>query len=171
MNAELSLRWYAAQTHPHAEAKAKAHLQRQGFDSYLPRYLKQRRHARRVEVVARPLFPRYLFVAIDTQIQRWHAIRSTIGISRLVGTGDGPAPVPQDIIDALKRRENADGFVVLAPPPRFAPGDKVRVVEGVFSDSLGLYQGMTGKERVAILLDLLGRKVRVALDPANIDAA
>ena len=33
--------------------------------TYLPRYLKRRRHARRVDIVAAPLFPRYLFVAID----------------------------------------------------------------------------------------------------------
>jgi hypothetical protein len=29
---------------------------------------------------------------------------------------------------------------------------------------LGLYEGMTSSERVTILLDLLGRKVRVNLD-------
>jgi transcriptional antiterminator RfaH len=39
-------RWYVAQTQPNAEAKAVAHLNRQGFGTYLPRYLKRRRHAR-----------------------------------------------------------------------------------------------------------------------------
>jgi transcriptional antiterminator RfaH len=56
--------WYVVQTHPHAENKAAAHLQRQGFATYLPRYLKRRRHARRTEAIAAPLFPRYLFVAL-----------------------------------------------------------------------------------------------------------
>ncbi|MGD9769432.1 MAG: transcription termination/antitermination NusG family protein, partial [Pseudolabrys sp.] len=57
-------RWYAVQSQPNAENKAVAHLARQGFETYLPRYLKRRRHARRVETVAAPLFPRYLLVAI-----------------------------------------------------------------------------------------------------------
>jgi transcription antitermination factor NusG len=58
-------RWYVVQTQAGAEHKAVMHLARQGFKTYLPRYLKRRRHARRIDVVAVPLFPRYLFVEID----------------------------------------------------------------------------------------------------------
>ena len=38
MTATSSARWYVVQTRPHAEAKAAAHLERQGFGIYLPRY-------------------------------------------------------------------------------------------------------------------------------------
>jgi hypothetical protein len=76
--------WHVVETHPHAEAKAAAHLERQGYATYLPRYLRERRHARRVAIVPAPLFPRYLFVAIDMRTQRWRAIKSTIGVARLV---------------------------------------------------------------------------------------
>jgi transcriptional antiterminator RfaH len=71
--------WYVVHTHPHAEAKAAAHLERQGYSTYLPRYLKCRRHARRIEIVPAPLFPRYLFVTIDRLRQRWRSIQSTVG--------------------------------------------------------------------------------------------
>src|SRR3974377_873193 len=86
--------WYVAHTHIHAESKAAFHLQRQGFGIYLPRYLKKRRHARRVDTVAAPLFPRYVFISVDTVTQRWHSIRSTIGITRLVAPRGVPAIVP-----------------------------------------------------------------------------
>jgi transcriptional antiterminator RfaH len=165
------LRWYVAHTLPHAETKASLHLRRQGFDVYLPRYLKQRRHARRVETIAAPLFPRYLFVTIDMATQRWLSIDSTFGVTRLVRVGDRPAPVPQSVIDALKGRENSAGIVQLDRRPRFLPGDKIRVVGGAFCDCYGLYEGMSARERVAILLDLLGRKVRVILDTEIIEAA
>lgn len=171
MSAEFGSRWYVARTHPHAETKASQHLQRQGFAIYLPRYLKQRRHARRIERIAAPLFPSYVFVAVDLATQRWLSINSTIGVAKLVRNGDRPAPVPQAIIDALKGREDADGFVQLDRRPRFLPGDKIRVVGGAFSDCFGLYEGMSNSERVAILLDLLGRKVRVTVDGAFIEAA
>ena len=59
--------WYVAQTHPRAEMKASQHLGRQGFEVYLPRYLKKRRHARRTDTIAAPLYPGYLFVAIDLE--------------------------------------------------------------------------------------------------------
>jgi transcriptional antiterminator RfaH len=152
------------QTHSHAETKASRHLQRQGFEIYLPRYLKKRRHARRTETVIVPLFPRYLFVAVDMTTQRWLSIRSAIGVTRLVCDGDRPAAVPAAVFEALKRREDANGLIQLHYKPQFLPGDKVCILAGAFQDCLGLYEGMTDNERVTILLELLGRKVRVNLD-------
>jgi transcriptional antiterminator RfaH len=171
MTAELHPRWFVAHTHPHAEGKATAHLNRQGFDIYYPRYLKRRRHARRIETVAAPLFPRYLFVAIDLNVQRWRSIYSTVGVSRLVCNGDDPTPVPDGIVEALKQREDAGGFIRLDTRPPFRAGDKIRVLDGAFSSCLGLFEGMAEPERIAILLDLLGRKVRVTLDADLIAAA
>ncbi len=164
-------RWYVAQTHPNAENKAVAHLGRQGFVTYLPRYLKRRRHARRVDVVSAPLFPRYLFVEIDTAIQRWRSIYSTVGVSQLVGAGDAPTPVSDQVVRMLKKREDEAGFVRLDQRPLFRVGDKIRVLEGVFYDCLGLYEGMSDRDRVTILLDLFGRKVRVLVDAECVTAA
>lgn len=164
-------RWYVVQTQANAENKAIAHLGRQGFATYLPRYLKRRRHARRIDIVAAPLFPRYLFVEIDMGVQRWRSIYSTVGVSRLVSNGDFPAPVPDEVISSLKRRESTSGFVQLDHRPKFKAGDKVRILEGAFYDCLGIYDGMSDRERVEILLDLLGRKVRVFMNADAIAAA
>jgi transcriptional antiterminator RfaH len=164
-------RWYVVQTQANAENKAVAHLARQGFATYLPRYLKRRRHARRVDVVAAPLFPRYLFVEINMAVQRWRSIYSTVGITRLVCNGEYPAPVPEQVVDVLKSRENTSGFIQLDHRPKFKTGDKIRILEGAFYDCLGIYDGMPDRDRVGILLDLLGRKVRVVLDAEVIAAA
>jgi transcriptional antiterminator RfaH len=171
MTMELQPRWFVAHTQPHAEAKATSHLNRQGFEIYFPRYLKRRRHARRIETVAAPLFPRYLFVAVDIAAQRWRSIYSTIGVARLVCNGDQPTAVPDGIVEALKCREDANGFIKLDYRPPFRPGDKVRVLDGAFSSCLGLFESMAERERIAILLDLLGRKVRVVLDADLVAAA
>jgi transcriptional antiterminator RfaH len=163
--------WFVVQTQANAELKATVHLGRQGFATYLPRYLKRRRHARRVEIVSRPLFPRYLFVSIDVSAQRWRSIYSTVGVSSLLGTGDAPLPVGDEIVEALKRREDDAGFVKLEVRPQFRMGQKIRVLEGVFTDLLGLYDGMPDRDRVAVLLDLLGRKVRVLVEAEAVAAA
>ena len=164
-------RWYVAQTQPNAESKAVVHLNRQGFVTYLPRYLKKRRHARRVDTVAAPLFPRYLFVEIDTSAQRWRSIYSTVGVSQLVGNGDAPTPVADEVVAVLRQREEANGLIKLDLRPTYAAGDKLRVLDGVFYDCLGLYDGMADRDRVAILLDLMGRKVRVVVDADGVVAA
>jgi transcriptional antiterminator RfaH len=158
--------WYVVHTRIHAEAQAASHLRRQGYSIYLPRYLKRRRHTRRIETVAAPLFPRYLFVAVDCMTQRWRAIQSTIGVSHLVCNGEGPAIVPAGVIADMQAREDQQGFIRFDQRQRFARGDKVRVV-----DCLGLFEGMADHERIAVLLDLLGRKVRVVMDGASVAAA
>ncbi len=171
VNGVCGPQWYVAHTHVHAEAKAASHLLRQGFPVYLPRYLKRRRHARRTELVAAPLFPRYVFVSVDRTRDRWRSIRSTIGVAHLVSHGDEPAVLPADVIDRLKAREDGEGFIRLDPAPKFAPGDRVQVTEGVFDACYGLYEGMADAMRVTILLELLGRKVRVVLGAEAVAAA
>lgn len=166
----MTQRWYVVQTHAHAEVKAATHLQRQGFRTYLPRYRKRRRHARRMEMVVAPLFPRYLFVGVDMAAQRWRSIRSTLGVSRLICAGDEPTPVADVVVDGLKRREDTEGYVQLAERT-FAPGTRVQITEGAFASCFGLFEGMRDDERVAVLLDLLGRKVRVLIDEFALTAA
>jgi transcriptional antiterminator RfaH len=171
MTITASSRWCVVQTHVHSEAKAAAHLLRQGYDIYLPRYLKRRRHARRVENVPAPLFPRYLFVGLDLETARWRSIQSTQGVSHLICNSNEPALMPLSVIADLRKREDDNGLIRLDPPPLYAPGDKIRVVDGVFGDSFGLFEGMADRDRIAILLDLLGRKVRVVLDRESVAAA
>lgn len=163
--------WYVVQTQPHAERKAALHLARQGFCTYLPCYLKRRRHARRTEKVAAALFPRYLFVGIDLMSQRWRSILSTIGVVRLICNGDHPAAVPLGIVEALKVREDADGYVRLDDRPSFRPGDGVRVEGGAFATNLAVVEGVSDHDRVTILLDLFGRKVRVNVGAEFLTAA
>ncbi|WP_298363173.1 transcriptional activator RfaH [uncultured Bradyrhizobium sp.] len=171
MAMEPGFHWYVVQTQVNAEVKAAANLERQGFSIYFPRYMKRRSHARKVETVPRPLFPRYLFVGIDVESQRWRAVQSTLGVSHLVCVGDRPAVVEHGVIDALKSREDEAGFITLVRRAAFSPGDTVRIVDGAFVDSLALVENASDHHRVAVLLNLLGRKVRVLVGADLIAAA
>lgn len=163
-------RWYVVHTRPNLESRAAIHLKRQGFGIYLPRYSKIIRHARRTSVISAPLFPRYFFVAIDILTQRWRAIHGTQGVKELICSGDMPTEVAPTVIEDLKRRENDHGFVQLNTLPRFTHGEKVRIIDGAFSNCLALFDTMTDSERVAVLLDLLGRKVRMVMRAEAIEA-
>jgi transcriptional antiterminator RfaH len=163
--------WYVVQTQVNSELKAARNLLRQGFETYLPRYLKRRSHARKIEKVAAPLFPRYLFVRVDLATQRWRSIQSTFGVSHLVLNGSEPAPIARDVMRILKAREDGSGFVKLDQRPQFPLGAKVRILGGAFTDNLGLFDGLGDRDRVAVLLDLLGRKVRVSIDADMVAAA
>ena len=171
MTGQIGTNWYVVQTQSNGEFRAAENLRRQGFEVYLPRYLKRRRHARRIDFTAKPLFPRYVFVAIDIATQRWRAIQSTFGVISLISHGEDPAVLPEGIVSELKAREDDKGFVTMNRDPGFARGDKVRVLAGAFIDSAALFDGEADHDRVSILLDMLGRKVRVLLDATMVAAA
>lgn len=156
--------WFVVQTQVNSEAKAERNLLQQGFDVYLPRYLKLRSHARKIDKVPAPLFPRYMFVQVDIAKQRWRSIQSTLGVSHMVFNGSRPASVADNIIETLKAREDERGMIKLGRPAHIAVGERVRILAGSFVGSLGFFEGMADRDRVAILLDFLGRKVRVSLD-------
>lgn len=164
-------RWYAVRSRARAEARAVANLERQGFPAWLPLYRKARRHAGRTETVLRPLFPRYLFVAMDLTADRWRAVLSTYGVANLLGTADGPTPVPDDLIDGLKARADSDGAFTLANARRLRPGEKIRLTGGPMESLEGIFETIDDQDRVVVLLDLLGRAVRVAVPPSDVDAS
>ena len=153
--------WCAVQTHVRSEDKATFQLRRQGYEVFLPKYLKRRKHARRIDWVSAPLFPRYLFVAIDPDTTPWWAIQSTVGVSFLIRFGDLPASVPADIITEIKARQNDKGLVKTHAGGTFRQGDRVRIIDGPLNDLEGLFESSTDEERVTILLSLMGREVKV----------
>ena len=153
--------WCAVQTHVRSEDKAAFHLKRQGFEVFLPKHLKRRKHARRIDWVPAPMFPRYLFVALDLAQSRWWSIRSTFGVSNLVSFGSQPALVPSEIIDGIRARQDEKGLVKTHVGPGFKPGDRVRIIKGPLGDLEGLFEGLNDEERVTVLLNLLGREVKV----------
>lgn len=165
----LPQKWFVVQTRLNSERKATTHLTRQGFEVYCPTYLRRRSHAGKVDTVAAPMFPRYLFVAIDLDTQPWRSIRSTFGVTQLVCHGERPAELPGAIVADLRSREDERGLIRLDRV--FRPGEKIRVVGGTFANHLGLFEAASDSERVAVLLDLLGRKVRVVMDIDVIEAA
>jgi hypothetical protein len=69
----------------------------------------------------------------------------------------------------MMRRRDESGAVVL-PPRRLVIGDAARVTFGPFAALEGLFQEMSGRDRVVLLFDLLGRKVRASVPLAALAA-
>lgn len=162
-------RWYAIYTQPRCEQKAVAHLRNQGFETYLPTEWKRRSHARRIDMVRAPFFPRYLFVAIDVDNARWRTVNSTVGVVGMVQCGNAPVPVPDRVIEALRARESDDGAIA-SDCRDFALGTALRVTEGPLADTMGLFQ-LGDHDRVTLLLEMMGRPMRVQVPRHAVAAA
>jgi transcriptional antiterminator RfaH len=156
--------WCAAQLQASRERLALHCLSKvNGFEVYSPRIRPAR--ARRGDDT-RPLFPGYCFILIVSQ---WWAARWSPGVIRLVMDGLQPAPVPSHVLDEIRRRE-VRGVVELPKPPGLEVGDRVRVTRGPLAGFAGLYVGMSGRQRVEVLLALLGSQTRVTLPKGDVEA-
>jgi len=165
------MRWFVVHTRAHAEKQAAAHLRNQGFTTYLPCYRRRRSHARRIEMVQAPVFPRYLFIQMDEQGAPWRAVRSTVGVVDIVRLGERPAPVPVGIVEAIQAREGRDGLVCLAHQDPFNKGERLRIAAGVFQGQTGLFECASDNDRVVVLLELLGRGIRVSVPAMDVARA
>ena len=155
------INWYVVYTRHGAEKLAEGHIAYQGFETYLPLCRRTIRHARRVAYVSKPLFPRYLFVAIDVSKQRWRTINGTFGVNCLVSMGNKPQALPNGVVDELKAREAGQGLIEISQDIPFKTGETVRLTGGALTDQVGLFQKLGERDRVSVLLDMLGRKLEV----------
>jgi transcriptional antiterminator RfaH len=156
--------WTAAQLEPNRERIALHLLTQERFTVYAPR-LRVRRIVRgRREDCEAPLFPGYIFVLIQLQ---WHRARWCPGIRRLVMDGLQPARVSNTVIEEIRSRER-NGAIELSKRG-LKPGDSVRLLAGPFQGHLAIFAGMSGLERVAVLLRLLGGQHRVTLARRDIE--
>ena len=73
----------------------------------MPMLRLQKIRQRKTALVAEPMFPRYLFIRLDTSGsgQSWSPIRSTLGVNQLVRFGGQPAKVDGQLIDLIRSRE------------------------------------------------------------------
>lgn len=162
--------WHVVQTQANREMRAAAELLKQGFEVFVPRYAKVIRHARRVSKIDAPLFPGYLFTRFGADA-RWRSVNGTLGVIRLVTVGERPATLAEGIVEGLMALRDNQGYVPLPPRAALSSGESVRVAGGVFAESLGLFEEARGSDRVAILIELLGRKVRVQIDGVMVEKA
>ena len=163
--------WYAAHTHSKSELRASVNLKRQDLEVYFPQIRFSMRQSKFIKDSIKPLFPRYVFVAIDLAKQRWRCINSTYGVKNIVSSGDKPIAVPDKIVQELRSREGSDGFINSIPKALFKKGDKVSIIDGPLYGKTGNFHQLNESQRVSILLELMGRTVSVSLGITSITLA
>lgn len=162
-----SMHWYLIHTKPRQENIALENLQQQGYSCYLPLLNVEKIRRGKLAVILEALFPRYLFIQLDTALssQSWTPIRSTKGVNRLVAFGGHPAKVDEALVFLLMQSEENQ-------PERlqkmFAEGDKVQLTQGAFAGLEGIYQMADGERRAMVLIEILNKPVRIAVEPAEL---
>ena len=159
--------WFLVHCKPRQEKVALQNLERQGYRCYLPTLCTEKLRRGVLCVVEEPLFPRYLFLRLGEQgaARGLAPVRSTKGVSRLVGFGATPVKVEDALIAFLREREAA---LRQTPERLFMPGDRVRLTDGAFAGIEGVYQMTDGEQRAVVLIDFLSKPVSLRVAPADL---
>ncbi len=161
LHIETGLRWYALRTKSRKEAVVEKRLQDLNVEIFLPWLRLRRRIGTRYRPVLGPLFPGYLFCRLDLFLSG-KAVRYAPGVQDFVKFGNCIAEVEPAVIQAL--RERCPGGVAEIHSQVFKSGTSVLIQEGPLSGLEAVFEReMRGSERVAVLLELLGRRTRLVL--------
>jgi transcriptional antiterminator RfaH len=163
---EPGLRWYALRTKVNREKEVEKRLGDLRLEVFLPWVRTRRRIGSRFHWVLAPLFPGYVFCRLD-MVASGKAARYSPGVKDFLTFGSRIADVSDEIIQAL--RERCPGGIAEVDPVNAKPGDVVRINEGPFSGLEAIFeQKLKGSERVAVLLEILGRQTRIVLPSETI---
>lgn len=144
--------WFAICTNPKQEDRAYLNLQAANVECFSPKIQEPRRNefTGAVKLVARPLFPRYIFARFRV-VSSLRKVRFTRGVLKVVSFNLKPAPIEDEVIEFMKSRVRKDGF--LSVGEALKPGDKVRIKDGPWGAIVGVVeQNINAGERVQILL-------------------
>ena len=160
--------WYLIYSKSREEKLAQEHLERQGYETYLPLILGRIKRRGRTKKSVQPMFPRYLFIYLSDQTDDWGPIRSTIGVSNLVKFGMTPAKVPENLIMRLKENEVSDGYHDL-PTKKLKKGDEILIIEGPFEGYEATLFSQNAEDRVVVLLKIAEKYIKVQLNQSLIE--
>ncbi len=170
-NHNESPRWYLLASKPKDEERARLNLEQQGYTIYLPMVKRERRCRGKTTVNTEPLFPRYLFIKLDRENDNWAPIRSTYGVSGLVGFGSTRTnyiPIPRQVVDSLKSHEDEFGIHQLERAEWFCEGNCVRITSGPFAEIEGVFMMDDGLHRSMVLIEMLGKQQHIAVENSQL---
>lgn len=160
--------WYVIQTKLHKEWDVTELLRRAGVEVYFPRLITDE-NRRNLARSGRAFFPRYIFVMTDLdEAEKFHMIKFTRGVSKILCRGQRPVPVPQKIMDVMVEKTTPAGIVLLKDT--YKVGDTIRVKRGLLKDLIGVFEKPVPSEgRVQVLLHLLHTQMKARLKWTEIE--
>ena len=161
-------KWVLVYTKAKEEQKAKRNLQNQGFEIFLPMIAFEKLNQSK-SITLKAMFPGYLFVKINIELDKWNRIQSTRGVSHLVVFGQRLAEIPNQVIAYLKSgADENDIFRQKITRQEFQKGDKLVIEKGMFKDKEATFLAKKSKERVRILLRFVNHLITADIPASDV---
>ncbi len=118
-------------------------------------------------IVERRIYPGYVLVQMILDEESWYVVRNTPGVTGFVGIGNKPTPLRPEEVERIMRRMEAEEPVAEV---KVKVGDKVRIVEGSFTDFHGTVDEVyPDKGKARVLVSFFNRETPIEVDLLQIE--
>ncbi|PYT09766.1 MAG: transcription termination/antitermination protein NusG [Acidobacteria bacterium] len=168
----MAKRWYIIHTYSGFESKVKQSLlqraQAMGKADAIGEILiptedvVEIKEGKRV-VSSKKFFPGYVLVNMEMSDEAWHLVKNTPKVTGFVG-GNAPPPIPQEEVDRIINQVTVSAE---KPKPKFEfrPGERVRIIEGPFSNFTGSVEEVNeDRNTLKVMVSIFGRSTPVELE-------
>jgi transcription antitermination factor NusG len=166
MSEEINLNpWFAVHIRIYKKEIVQQSLRHKGFEVFAPSYTARRVVAGRERKFAAPLFPGYLFCALDPRYRL--PVLTVPGVIGILGNTFTPTPIPAEEIEAIRR--TVVSGLPFEPFHLLQPGEPVQVQTGPLAGVKGVVVHYKGKCRLVIRVTALNdRAVSVEVDQSMV---
>ena len=161
MKQSLDKKWCIAQIKPNSYRSAIQNLERQGFQTFLPKMEITQRQENKFIVKNAYVFPGYMFVCFDPHSINWTKINSTYGVSKILTFNKKPSEISSDLILELKTRYEINSNPT--QKEKLQKGDSLKFYKGPFADLIAKVESVDEKNRIWVLLEAMGGYQRLKL--------
>lgn len=168
--------WYAVHTYSGHENKVKTNIERRAesmgmkdriFRILVPTEQELRTRGGKRQEVQRKVFPGYVLIDMILDDDTWYLVKSTIGVTGFVMSGNRPVPIQENEIQAILEAVEAPDR---KPKVRWEKDQVVRVTAGPFTDFTGKIEDVNvAKEKLKVLISIFGRDTPVELDFTQVE--
>ena len=143
-----------------AQGRVISRLHEMDIPTFQPTYIREIRHARRIERRVMPLFSCYLFASVHGKVSVVCRVREVLGVLRKAGSIE-PHKVPEEALAALR-------CSAIIQHQAISDGDEVMVKYGRWKDLCGIAR-FDDQQRMALLVSMLGRECAIPMSVGQVE--
>jgi transcriptional antiterminator RfaH len=159
--------WFCLRSQPKHEHIVARHLRKmEDIEVFLPRIRFKRATRQGMAWVTEALFPGYLFTRFDWKISV-RRVQAVPGARGIVHFGEQWPVIPNQTMDELRQSIGSNELHTITE--ELVPGDAVHIVDGTLRGLRAVVSCvMPGRERIAVLMEMLGQQTTVELKASSI---
>lgn len=159
--------WFAIETRPRYEKMVAAGLRDKAIEIFLPLFSEKHRWSDRQRLVDVPVFPRYVFVQIESTMNARVPVLRTRGVMSFVGNRGLGAAIPSAQIESV--RNIITNKVPFSSHAFLDVGTRVRIRGGSLEGVEGILAAINGDQSLLVNVELIRRSLAIRVEGYRVE--